>query len=59
MRESNISWTDYTWNPWIGCRKVSAACKFCYMYRTLERNGSSPAHVFKNVSQFNKPLFLK
>lgn len=25
-----ISWTDHTWNPWIGCTKVSAGCANCY-----------------------------
>lgn len=23
---SGIEWTDHTFNPWIGCTKVSAAC---------------------------------
>jgi protein gp37 len=27
---SGISWTDNTFNPWIGCTKVSPACDFCY-----------------------------
>lgn len=27
---SAISWTDHTFNPWIGCTKVSPACDFCY-----------------------------
>lgn len=27
---SNIEWTDHTFNPWIGCQKVSAACDNCY-----------------------------
>jgi len=27
---SAISWTDATFNPWIGCTKVSAACDGCY-----------------------------
>jgi protein gp37 len=27
---SNIQWTDHTFNPWIGCQKVTDACKFCY-----------------------------
>lgn len=27
---SNISWTHHTFNPVIGCTKVSAACDFCY-----------------------------
>jgi protein gp37 len=25
-----IAWTDHTWNPWMGCHKVSAGCKNCY-----------------------------
>jgi len=28
--ESGISWTDATFNPWIGCTKVSPACDGCY-----------------------------
>ena len=27
---SNIEWTDHTFNPWIGCTKVSPACDNCY-----------------------------
>lgn len=27
---SKIAWTDHTFNPWIGCTKVSAACDNCY-----------------------------
>lgn len=27
---SKIEWTDHTWNPWIGCTKVSPACDGCY-----------------------------
>lgn len=27
---SNIEWTDHTFNPWIGCTKVSPACDGCY-----------------------------
>lgn len=30
MKDSKIEWTDHTFNPWIGCTKVSEACKFCY-----------------------------
>jgi protein gp37 len=25
-----ISWTDHTFNPWIGCTKVSPGCANCY-----------------------------
>lgn len=27
---SKIEWTDSTFNPWIGCAKVSPGCKHCY-----------------------------
>lgn len=27
---SKIEWTDHTFNPWIGCTKVSPACDHCY-----------------------------
>jgi protein gp37 len=27
---SAISWTDHTFNPWIGCTKVSPGCDHCY-----------------------------
>lgn len=27
---SKIEWTDHTFNPWIGCQKVSAGCDNCY-----------------------------
>lgn len=28
--ESKIEWTDATFNPWIGCTKISPACDHCY-----------------------------
>ncbi|KVO05601.1 hypothetical protein WJ69_23155 [Burkholderia ubonensis] len=31
---SNIEWTDHTFNPWIGCTKVSPACDHCYAERS-------------------------
>jgi protein gp37 len=27
---TSISWADHTFNPWIGCTKVSPACDGCY-----------------------------
>ena len=27
---TRISWTDHTFNPWIGCTKVSEGCRNCY-----------------------------
>ena len=42
MAQSNIEWTELTWNPTTGCTKVSAGCKFCYaevMARRLKAMG--------------------
>jgi len=30
MAQSNIEWTQITWNPVTGCDKISPGCKFCY-----------------------------
>lgn len=30
---TKISWTDHTFNPWIGCTKVSPGCTNCYADR--------------------------
>lgn len=27
---TKIEWCDSTWNPWIGCTRVSPACDHCY-----------------------------
>lgn len=36
---SEISWTQATFNPWIGCTKVSPACDHCYAERDNARRG--------------------
>ena len=35
--QSNIEWTEATWNPITGCSKVSAGCKNCYAERLAHR----------------------
>lgn len=30
MENSKIAWTHHTFNPWMGCTKVSDGCKHCY-----------------------------
>lgn len=63
---SKIEWTDHTFNPWIGCTKVSAACDHCYAEvstptRTLRASGAEtwgPHAPRKRTSAANwkKPL---
>lgn len=40
--QSRIEWTESTWNPVVGCTKLSAGCKHCYaevMARRLQAIG--------------------
>ena len=34
---SRIEWTESTWNPVVGCRKVSEGCRHCYAERMAKR----------------------
>jgi len=33
---SKIQWTHNTFNPWIGCSKVSEGCRFCYAEELMD-----------------------
>jgi len=35
--ESHISWTKGTWNPVVGCTKISSSCAFCYAEHESKR----------------------
>src|ERR1700748_3625194 len=44
MGDTQIEWTDATWNPVAGCSIVTSGCKNCYameMARRLESMGVS------------------
>lgn len=54
---TSIQWTDATVNFWTGCRKVSAGCKYCYMFRDKERYGQDPTVVIRTKPHtFNAAL---
>lgn len=58
--KSNIQWTDATWNIAVGCKKIDADCKYCYMYRdSLEGTRYNPKIVRKTKTVFNMPMKLK
>lgn len=58
--KSQIEWTDATWNPWVGCRKVSPACAHCYMFRDQKRYGNNPEMVHRTTdATFYAPLKWK
>lgn len=51
MKNTTISWTDHTFNPWWGCTQISPGCAKCYAKAIAERVGrkvwskSSPRYV--------------
>lgn len=40
---SGISWTKHTWNPWMGCTKVSPACDGCYAEALMDHKAGQVA----------------
>lgn len=55
---TGISWCDYSFNPWIGCKKVSPACANCYATRTVNRFGGDfhGRRVLTSDSNWKNPL---
>lgn len=45
---SKIEWTDATWNPLRGCRKVSPGCKHCYAEAFAERFRGVKGHPYEH-----------
>jgi protein gp37 len=37
MENSNIEWTDHTFNPWMGCTKVGPGCDNCYAEARMDK----------------------
>jgi protein gp37 len=44
---SNIEWTDATWNPVRGCTKISPGCKHCYAETFAERFRGVKGHPYE------------
>jgi protein gp37 len=45
--QSNIEWTNATWNPVTGCTKVSPGCVHCYAERFAERWRGIKGHPYE------------
>ena len=59
-KDSKIAWTDHTWNPWVGCSKVSDGCLNCYMFRDQKRFGNDPTEIRRTSERtFNLPARIK
>lgn len=57
-----ISWCDSTFNPWIGCTKVSPACDHCYAERLMDHRmhkvewGAGQQRMRTSSANWRKPL---
>lgn len=54
MKNSGISWTHNTWNPWVGCDKIAPECAHCYIGREVRKQtdwqkGGSPRKPWGEV----------
>lgn len=47
MAQTTIEWTDKTWNPVTGCKKVSPGCTHCYAEAFAERFRGKRGHHFE------------
>ena len=45
---TQIEWTEQTWNPTTGCTKVSAGCKHCYAEIMAKRLKAMGANGYQN-----------
>lgn len=61
--QTGIEWCDATFNPWIGCEKVSPGCAHCYaetlVHGRMGRGGTWGADGVRQVtsdSNWKKPL---
>jgi protein gp37 len=59
---SKIEWTDHTFNPWIGCTKVSPACDGCYAENLMANRygrvqwGAGEDRQRTGVANWRKPI---
>lgn len=59
---SAIEWTTHTFNPWVGCSKISPGCKHCYAERDMDHRlgfakwGNDGTRVVTSDANWRKPL---
>ena len=61
-KTTEISWTDSTFNPWIGCTKVGPGCDHCYAEALMDTRwhrvhwGSGQARQRTSAANWKQPL---
>ena len=52
MKTTKIEWTEQTWNPSVGCNKISAGCKHCYAETMARRLKAMGTKGYENGFEF-------
>lgn len=61
-KNSKIEWTNHTFNPWIGCAKISDGCKNCYAEAMMDKRygkvkwGVQGKRIRTSAANWKKPL---
>ncbi len=59
---TKIEWADHTFNPWIGCTKVSPGCEHCYAEELMDKRlgrakwGTGAARIRTSANYWREPL---
>lgn len=54
---SNIEWTDRSWNPVVGCTKISEGCRNCYAFNLHNsRHKAYQEGKLQHIPQYSKPF---
>lgn len=62
MENSHISWCDHSWNPWMGCQRVSPGCMLCYAETLMDTRyhkvkwGPTGTRVRTSEAYWKKPI---
>lgn len=66
MKPTKIEWTEQTWNPSVGCDKVSSGCQNCYAETMARRLKAMGTKGYENGFEFTvlpdrleQPLYIK
>lgn len=60
--QTKIQWCDHTFNPWVGCTKVSPGCANCYAEADMDKRrhfaswGPNGTRVMTSPANWKKPL---
>lgn len=53
MSRTKIEWAEHTWNPIVGCSRVSEGCRNCYAERISARLAANPkTPQYEGIAEF-------